>query len=266
MKKNRHYNFCIDGAGEPILLLHGFSGDCSTWNLIVSQLRDNYQLIALDLLGHGASDKPHEPTYYQMDLVAADIIELLDQLSISRVHLLGYSMGGRLALYLALHYAERFSCLILESASPGLANPQERAQRREQDNALAERIIAGGVEPFVEYWESLPLWASQARLPSALLEVQRCQRRRNHPLGLANSLRGMGSGAQLSLWGDLPNLAIPTLLLAGELDEKFQRINRKMAAAIPRSQLVIIPSAGHNTHLEDPSAFCQAIRAFLVTV
>ena len=95
------------------------------------------------------------------------------------------------------------------------------------------------------------------------MKAQRNQRLRNDPRGLANSLRGMGSGAQPSLWHDLPTLTLPTLLLVGALDDKFRRINEAMAAKIPSATLDIIPSAGHNTHLENSAAFALAVRSFL---
>ena len=198
-----------------------------------------------------------------MDAIAADIVDLLDQLALKRAHLLGYSMGGRLALYMALRYPARFRSLILESASPGLADATERAERRRRDQALADAIEAQGIQWFVEHWESLPLWASQAHLPPEILQAQRQQRLSNHPLGLANSLRGQGTGAQPNLWPQLPALQLPTLLLVGAADAKFLGINQAMAARLPRAQLQLIPAAGHNTHLENPPAFSRAVRSFL---
>ncbi len=262
-QSGHHYHLGITGEGAPLLLLHGFSGDRATWRAVAPAMSPNYRLIQLDILGHGASDKPAAAEYYRMYAIAADIIDLLDQLQIERTHLLGYSMGGRLALYLALHYRTRFTSLMLESASPGLAKAAEREERRRGDEALADRIEAQGINWFVEYWEGLPLWASQANLPPTLLTEQRRQRLRNDPRGLANSLRGMGAGAQPSLWSRLPTLTIPTLLLAGELDDKFRRVNEAMAEKIPGAKLAILPAAGHNSHLENPAAFTQALRSFL---
>ncbi|MCY3778700.1 MAG: 2-succinyl-6-hydroxy-2,4-cyclohexadiene-1-carboxylate synthase [Chloroflexi bacterium] len=257
------YNIDITGAGPPLLLLHGFTGDSNTWRDFALDMSDDFKVIRLDVLGHGKSDKPAQASSYQMPAVAADIIDLLNQLEITRARLLGYSLGGRLALYLALTFPERFASLALESASPSLADACERAERRRNDEALASKIEARGIDWFVDYWESLPLWASQANLPSTVLAAQRKQRLASDPRGLANSLRGMGAGAQPSLWGDLPNLRIPTLLLIGALDHKFRRINELMTKTIPDARLVPIPSAGHNSHLENPTAFAQAVRSFL---
>ena len=258
-----HYNVEVDGDGDALLLLHGFSGDSSTWEAVGRQLRDDYRLITFDILGHGLSDKPADATSFRMEAVAADIIDILDLMQIKKTYLLGYSMGGRLALYLALHYGARFRAVILESASPGVDDEQERTTRRERDNALAAQIEARGLEWFVELWERLPLWASQAGMPAEVLAAQRLQRLSNSARGLANSLRGMGSGAQPNLWDDLQELELPILLIAGALDDKFLSINEQMAARIPHSRLSVIPSAGHNTHLEQPQAFAAVVQSFL---
>ena len=259
-----HYDLLISGAGPPILLLHGFSGDKSTWRGLRAILESAWQVIALDLLGHGDSDVAPESAAYRMENAADDIVSLLDRLAIERAHLLGYSMGGRLALYLALHHGRRFQSVILESASPGLATAAERKARRASDHDLAARIESGGIARFVEEWERLPLWDQQRRsLPAALWQQQRRQRMRNDPLGLANSLRGMGTGAQPSLWNLLPRLSRPALLIVGERDPKFRDINRRMAELIPDARLAIVPGAGHNTHLENPPGFARLVTRFL---
>jgi 2-succinyl-6-hydroxy-2,4-cyclohexadiene-1-carboxylate synthase len=255
-----HYNLETRGKGEPLLLLHGFSGAASTWDAIAVDLAGDFQLVAIDLLGHGGSDAPPDKPSYRMDAVAADIISLLGQLSLAPPNLLGYSMGGRLALFLALRYPTLIRSLILESASPGVSDPQARAQRRQHDNVLAEKIEARGIAWFVDYWEKLPLWASQS---DERIRQQRSQRLANNPLGLANSLRAMGTGAQPNLWGALPRLELPSCLIVGERDAKFRRINQAMRAALPNARLSVIPAAGHNTHLENPAAFCRVLRSFI---
>ncbi len=265
-QSGHRYGIEIAGAGPPLLLLHGFSGDSATWRDLAPAMPQDFRVCRLDILGHGESDKPAAAESYRMSAIAADIIDLLDQLKIERAHLLGYSMGGRLALYLTLHYPARFSSLVLESASPGLADAAEREQRRLRDEALANKIETRGIEWFVEYWERLPLWASQANLPAGILAGQRRQRLRNDPRGLANSLRGLGAGAQPSLWRDLPTLTAPTLLVAGDLDAKFRRINGAMAQKMPNASLAILPAAGHNSHLENPAAFTRALRSFLQSI
>ena len=252
------------GAGEPLLLLHGFTGCGANWEMagITAVLGKQYRLIVPDLLGHGRAPAPQDPADYAMPHAAQALADLLNQLAISQTNLLGYSMGGRLALYFALHYPQRIHKLILESASPGLADPTARAQRRHSDNALADRIERDGIPAFVDFWESLPLWDSQAKLPLTKQLALRQQRLQNSAHGLANSLRGMGTGVQPSLWDNLPQLDKPTLLLAGELDAKFVAINQQMVAHMPHARLEIVPQAGHTIHLEQPAHYAQQVRQF----
>ena len=258
-----HYVISRQGTGEPLLLLHGFTGDHSTWQGIAPTLAAKHQLIMPDLPGHGGSDTPASAEDWQMSNVAADIISLLDALQLPRVHLLGYSLGGRLALYLALHYPRRFISLTLESASPGIADDEQRLARRQSDNQLADAIESRGIEWFVEYWGALPMWDSQAQLNPQQQLAQRKQRLRCQPAGLAGSLRGMGTGAQPSLWELLPGMQLPTLLIVGAIDSKFRRINAAMHAATPGSRLEIVEGAGHNSHLEKPRTFARLLAAYL---
>lgn len=247
----------------PLLLLHGFTGSGENWADLVPVLGERYLVITVDILGHGRSASPPAPHRYTMPQVAADLIALLDAWQIEQTALLGYSMGGRLALYLACHHPARFSQIILESSSPGLATEAERAARRQSDAALADWIEANGIEAFVDRWEKLPMWASQEQLPKEVRARLRQQRLQNSPVGLANSLRGMGTGAQPSLGEKLPELKLPTLLIAGELDSKFVAINQKMAQRLPNGRLHLISHAGHTTHLERPSEFATSVLEFL---
>ncbi len=258
-----HYDLEISGQGEALLLLHGFGGDKSTWADLRAGLDSDYQVIAVDILGHGASDKPTQVRDYHMARVSCDSVALLDELRIPECHVLGYSMGGRLALHLAGRYPARFRSLILESASPGLAGKVEREQRRRQDEALAERIETMGIAWFADYWEKLPLWKSQGKLSEDILAAQRKQRLGNSATGLANSLRGMGSGAQPNLWPRLKEVTMPALLLVGEEDSKFVAINQRMARQMPRADLGVTPNAGHNIHLEQPLIFQERVKSFL---
>jgi len=258
-----HLRRSDDLTKPPLLLLHGFTGSGENWNDLMPVFGERYAVITVDILGHGRSASPTDPNRYTMPQVAADLIALLDTWQVGQTAVLGYSMGGRLALYLACTYPERFSQLILESSSPGLATEAERAARRQSDEALANWIETNGIEAFVDRWETLPLWASQEQLSEEVRARLRQQRLQNSPLGLANSLRGMGTGAQPSLWEKLPALTLPTLLIAGELDTKFVAINKEMAELLPNGRLHRIPHAGHTTHLERPSEFATAVLTFM---
>ncbi len=261
-----HYHTARYGLPEapPLLLLHGFTGSGDSWAELMPAFSQQFSVITVDILGHGRSAAPSDSNRYTMPHVAADLIALLDTWQIERTALLGYSMGGRLALYLACHYPERFSQLILESSSPGLATEAERAARRQQDEALADWIEANGIEPFVARWEALPLWASQQQLSAETQQRLRQQRLQNSVVGLANSLRGMGTGAQPSLWPKLPEVTLPSLLIAGELDHKFVAIQEQMVGLLGNGRFHPIPNAGHTTHLEQPALFQAAIRSFLL--
>lgn len=258
------YGYVEQGEGEALLLLHGFTGSSASWARVLPELAERYRVIAVDLLGHGVSDAPAEAERYGMVPVAADIIALLDHLDIARAHLLGYSMGGRLALYLALLLPERWHSLMLESSSPGLATAEERAERAARDEQLAAFIETEGIEPFVDAWEQVPLFASQQTLPAALQEKQRRKRIQNRPSGLAGSLRGMGTGVQPSLWEKLDELALPVLLVAGAQDEKFMAIAQKMARVIPGATLAMVPGAGHTIHLERPEMWLRVVSEWLL--
>lgn len=251
-------------SAPPALLLHGFTGHGGSWAEAGQTFAAaGFRVLAPDLLGHGRSPAPPDPKRYAMAHAAADLAALLDAAADGPVHLLGYSMGGRLALYFSLTYPERVRSLTLESASPGLASEAERAERRGWDNALADHIERDGIAAFVDYWESLPLWNSQQRRLSTQQRRQlHAQRRQNRPVGLANSLRGIGAGAQPNLLPRLPSLTAPILLLAGADDRKFAAINRQMAEQIPNARLVILPDAGHTVHLERPLAFARAVLTF----
>ena len=259
----RRYAIAEAGAGEPLLLLHGFTGSATTWRDLWPRLTARFRVLAVDLPGHGDSDAPADPAGYTISRVAADLVEILERRAALPARWLGYSMGGRLALYAALHHPTAVRTLLLESDSPGLATAAEREQRRADDEALARRIERDGVASFVDEWEQLPLFAGLSRLPAEARAELRRQRLANSAAGLANSLRGMGTGAQPSLWARLPALAAPTLLLVGAEDDKFVDINRRMAARLPAAEVRIVPDAGHTVHLEQPQAFLAALLDFL---
>ena len=252
------------GDGPPLLLLHGFTGSAAGWGPQVAGWGPFFTTLAVDLPGHGRSGSPPEVAAYTMAATVADLVAGLDRLGVARAHVLGYSMGGRVALALALAHPDRVGALVLESASPGLADAGERAARVAADAALADRIEREGVPAFVDYWETLPLWASQARMSAEARAALRDQRLQNTTVGLANSLRGLGTGSQPPLWDRQPALACPTLLVAGGDDAKFRDLARRMAEAIPDNELLLVHGAGHAVHLEQPAVFARLVRDFLL--
>lgn len=258
------YHYDVQGSGEAVMLLHGFTGDCGTWKDTAEILSGSFKTIAVDLLGHGKTDAPEEPSLYKMEVAASHLMQILDKLKIDRVHLLGYSMGGRLALGTSLLYPDRIKSLIVESSSPGLKTKEERAQRVVADQQLANKIKKDGIRNFVNYWENIPLFATQKTLPVEKQKAIRLSRLQNRPEGLANSLLGMGTGKQPSWWDRLQEIQAPTLIMCGELDVKFCRIAKDMEKMIPGSELVMLKGTGHALHVEDPMKFGTIVKEFLL--
>lgn len=251
-------------AGDPVVLFHGFTGAKDSWIDLRRELRPRYRVIAVDLPGHGGTAFGSALTNYSLEAAAAMVKSaLVECAKLNRFAVVGYSMGGRLALFFALQYAALVSKLVLESASPGIAEPRERQQRRESDCELADSIETAGVEAFVNRWERIPLFESLSQLPSDERARLRSQRMKCSAQGLARSLRGMGVGAQPWLGDRLQELTMPVLVVAGELDRKYAEIARAMAARIPHGRLEVVGGAGHLVHLENSNAFNRLVADFL---
>ena len=251
------------GEGPPLVLLHGFTGSIASWAPHLDALAGRFSVIAIDLPGHGESGVPADPGRYRMEQCVSDLLALFDRLNIAQAALLGYSMGGRVALNLAIAAPERIRALVRERTSPGIAHPGERLARQRSDAALAEMIEQEGIKAFVDYWERLPLFSSQAALPSAIRDRQRTQRLANNSRGLANSLRSIGAGVMEPCHDRLGEIQVPVLLITGELDQTYCRLGRAMAEAMATARLVVVPDAGHAAHLERPEMFHRHVLEFL---
>jgi 2-succinyl-6-hydroxy-2,4-cyclohexadiene-1-carboxylate synthase len=232
-----------------LVLLHGFTQTGRSWAPVVAALGARYRCFAPDLPGHGDAAERRPATF---DAVAAYVAARKP----ARFALCGYSMGGRLALDVALRMPSRVERLVLVGASPGIADAAEREARRREDEALAERLEREGLEAFVEEWARLPLWQG---MPRGVADLARADRLRNTASGLAAALRGMGTGVMAPLWDRLGELPMPVTLLAGERDEKFRAIAERMAERIPHASLVLAPGSGHAVHLEAPGAIAAAL-------
>ena len=255
-------NVEVTGDGPILVLLHGFTRDHRAWEPVLPCL-EGYRVVRVDLIGHGKSDSPAEASRYTMAHAVEDLQALVHHLHIERFGLLGYSLGGRLALHFALAAWEQMWGIVIESASPGIEDPTLRWARVESDEVLAQSIVASGLEAFADRWQTQALFASQSQLPATVLEEQRRQRLENSPVGLRNSLRGMGAGAQEYLQPRLQSIHAPVLFLAGALDERYAAAAPVMAAAVPGSEYAIIDGAGHTTHLEQPEAWASHVVPFL---
>jgi 2-succinyl-6-hydroxy-2,4-cyclohexadiene-1-carboxylate synthase len=240
----------VDGAGPRVVLVHGFTQTGRSWAAVTNDLAADHEVVRVDAPGHGGSDA-----------IRADLgrgAELLAEAG-GRATYVGYSMGGRLALRLALDRPEVVRSLVLLGATAGIDDPTERAGRRADDEALADRIERDGVDSFLHRWLAQPLFATLPDDPD-----ERAARAANPPTGLASSLRLAGTGTMdPPWWGELNRITAPTLVLAGEHDAKFTALGGRLAAAIgPPATFRPIGGAGHAVHLEASEVVAEQIRAF----
>jgi 2-succinyl-6-hydroxy-2,4-cyclohexadiene-1-carboxylate synthase len=260
MSTKLHYVLAGSRDKRPILFLHGFMGVADDWEACIDWLANEFFCIAVDLPGHGRSID-REPWLYSMEGCVRALIDVLDDLGLQQCGLLGYSMGGRVALYVASTHPERFDGVVLESASPGLWTAAERAARRQADEQRAQELEHGSFDTFLDRWYSQPLFKSFVSNEAALQRIMQ-RRRQNRPAELAKSLRGIGTGVQPSLWERLPGLQLRLLVVVGEQDEKFKRIGQSMVELNRTAQLMIVPNAGHNVHIERPNEYVRIIYTF----
>ena len=269
---------------DPIVLLHGFTGSAEAMNGLREGLRqclsegsneglsdssgevlnETHRVFAIDLPGHGNAATPHAIEHFSMQATVSHLWDTLDALGVERANLIGYSMGGRVALSAAVACLERVAKVVCIGASPGIADPIERNKRKLADEALADSILADGVEQFVDQWLAQPLFATLAgRLSPADFKATCEQRLANSPEGLALSLRGIGTGVMEPLHEPLADAGFPCLWIAGAEDAKFAAIAEEMSKAMPKGSHALIPDAGHSAHLENPAATLSAIASFL---
>lgn len=256
---NQDYQFnylLIGDRHRPvILILHGFMGNCHDFTPVVAGLQD-FCCLLVDLPGHGQTEVRHDANY-QMPNVALALVTLLDELAIEQCWLWGYSMGGRIALYLAVYFPQYFRGVFLESTSPGLKTPQERELRCKQDFQLAQQLESTPLSQFIDQWYQNPLFQSLVQHPDYPQVLS--NRLVNEPMKLAKSLRYCGLAIQPSLWNYLSTLQIPLILIVGSLDTKFMAINEQIRALCPQASLKIINHSGHNVHFEQPLAVIRLL-------
>lgn len=236
---------------DRIVLVHGFTQTLRSWDRLAALLSETFQVVRVDLPGHGGSDT--------IDLSFAETAEALGEAGGAATYV-GYSLGGRLCLRLAVDHPELVQALVMVGASPGLADAGERAARREADETLAADIERMGTAAFLDRWLAQPLFATLAPEPDDLET-----RLANSPAGLATALRRLGTGAQEPLWDRLGELKMPVLAVTGEQDTKFSRLAEEMAGAIGvNAKAVALAGAGHAAHLERPASFHRLLTAFLL--
>ncbi len=251
----------------PLVFLHGFLGDVRDWHEIAESFAEDFRCIAVDLPGHGKT--PVSQFRHEDDLssVARALFCFLDALDIDSCSIVGYSMGGRLALCMALMEPKRVARLVLESASPGLRSEDERQRRAEDDRRLERRLLESDFAAFIEEWYAQPMFASMRDSEYARRQARfrafMDQRLENDPEQLARALRLMSVARQPSLWQEWAKSRTPTLLLAGERDSKFRAIASDMAALRQDADTKVLASCGHNLHFEEPEAYVRELMRFL---
>ncbi|HEV2413543.1 MAG TPA: 2-succinyl-6-hydroxy-2,4-cyclohexadiene-1-carboxylate synthase [Candidatus Dormibacteraeota bacterium] len=261
-RRDVRLNYFVAGEGPPVTLLHGFTQSGRSWRELISHMPEGWRWIVPDLRGHGETRmKPGAEC--SMDACTDDLVALWEELDLGRTHLVGYSMGGRLALHVAARRPERLLSLLTIGAHAGL-DEDARAGRIQGDEALAERIERDGIESFVDYWSALPLFAGLERRGEGYVAQVRAERLQNHVAGLACSLRGMGAGVMEPVWDDLARVNVPCTFVGGQLDHGYVASARRLAASVPYGQVQLVLRAGHAAHQERPDAFARILADHLV--
>jgi len=258
------------GSGPALLLLHGFTGSGRSWEgLSEAAVGAGFTTIAPDLPGHGGTAW-HEDDLARsggssratIERAADDLPGLLRALGLDRAHAVGYSMGARVALRLAISHPARVARLVLEAPSAGIADADGRAARRAADETLARSLERDGIERFIDAWERTPVLAGEAGLGAGERAALRAIRLAHDPAGLAASLRAAGQGAMEPLGGRLREIASPTLVIVGAADPVRERA-AAVAAGIPGARLAVVEGAGHAPHLEAPAVFRRLVLEFV---
>ncbi len=245
----------------PILFLHGFTGCANDWNFILDKLPTKYFPFAIDLIGHGETDSPENENEYNCTAIVRHLNQILDHLNFKKIIIAGYSMGGRAAISFSLKNPQKIIAGIFESTTAGIEEIAAKKERVEHDFILADKIREEGVESFLDYWFSSPMFNSLQSLHN--YDDIKSKRSQNNITGLANSLSAFSTGLMNSYWKEIHKLEFPILLISGEDDEKYTDINRKMLAKMKRAAHKILPQTGHNTHLEKPELFTNLVLEFL---
>ncbi|MGI9604648.1 MAG: alpha/beta fold hydrolase [Acidimicrobiales bacterium] len=254
----------IPGEGSPIVFLHGFTGDSSAMLDLARHSCDGRPALLVDLIGHGGSDAPENVEPYRMSSVVDQVLSIVGNEPPGTVHLVGYSMGGRVAVSMAARAPWYFRSLTILSSTAGLTEPDLRAARAVHDGELADRIEQIGVESFVDEWLATPLFVHLAEsLADEVYDAMRSQRLRSSAIGLANSLRGTGTGSMPPVWVSIGQLRCPVITLAGSLDERHVALARRLAELAQDGRSGTIEGVGHSLPLENPEESGAVIAAFL---
>jgi 2-succinyl-6-hydroxy-2,4-cyclohexadiene-1-carboxylate synthase len=239
----------LEVIAPTLVFLHGFTHTGASWDAVSAALPETYRPLAPDIRGHGTASEL-EPV--DLEHVIGDV----SRLAPDSFTLVGYSMGGRIALHVALALRARVRRLVLIGASPGIADPTERDRRRRSDERLADEIAHSGIEQFARAWARTPVLADQ---PPEVAAAVHADRLLSSPAGLARALRGLGTGALPSVWDQLGELVAPTVLIVGERDARFRQSASNMQRFLRDAEIVTVAGSGHAAHLEKPEEVASAI-------
>lgn len=254
----------LSSDGTYIFFLHGFTGSSKDWNRIIPLVNNNFIPIPIDIIGHGKSNSPDKLEYYKVESLVKQIKKITEYFTENKFVLCGYSMGGRLALSFANKYPNILKGLILESSTYGIKDESEKEVRKKQDKDVAKFIQTHSIDDFIDSWLNKEIFYSLKKLPEEEYNLIKKQKRLSNKVGLINSLLGFGTGSMPCLFNELKTLFLPTLLITGEFDQKFTDINKEMVKELPNAKHSIIKNAGHNTHIEKPKEFINAVNQFLI--
>ncbi len=251
-------------GGIPVLFLHGFTRTSRSWSEIAGKI-DDRSVFAVDLMGHGDSPVPENDSRiepYSLHYAAEHIRLLLDRLSLKRVHLVGYSMGGRTAMQFAAMNPARLASLTVISAHPGIEDETVRSDRLQNDDALADRLESEGLEKFLREWVDLPIFAELKRTNPEAAHASWRERLGQRTKGLANSLRGSGQGGQQPFWDVLPGLGVPLYVISGGNDTAYTDIAERLQDLIPGTRLTVFDDTGHDVPLERAAEIAVLLSGF----
>lgn len=258
---NQQYGIQIHQLDEQLpwlMMLHGFMGNSRVFSHLISDLSSCCNPVTVDLLGHGQSSKPTDPERYREEYQVKDLADLIRKLGLSPLFLHGYSMGGRLALKLALKHAELFRGLILESTTNGIEDESARKERRKTDQTRAKKIEKH-FSKFLEGWEKADLFQSPLSEDKRLVGRYKKIHLSQQPGAMAASLRGFGTGFMEPETEHFPGFGKPTIIMAGSADKKYQRIARNQLAPFFSNGHLCFIEAGHRLHLDNPPEFINEI-------
>lgn len=251
-----HYEASITNPDEPVFVfLHGFLGSKKDFYKLLNDFPKQY--LVLDLLGFGENRTSNvKPEAFDQLNQIRELNQIFVHFKLRQINLVGYSMGGRIAIAYALHYPDKLQNLVLESTTAGICDVEQRKTRQRHDQQLAKKMLNNGMESFVDQWEKLPLFASQKNQDPDKFFFMHQQRVQQNPRNAANSLIKMGTGQQPNYWGQLDQLQnLAVLIVVGSEDAKFVDIGKRMQQRISHSQLKVITGVGHNIHFERPDIF-----------